>query len=138
MAAQDKIHDAVKNALVKDGWTITADPFKIVYEDVGLSADLAAERTLAAERGRKLIIVEIKSFLGPSLHHDLQQALGQFEIYRLFLKLTEPDRVLYLAISKDIYTDFFGRKSVQMVMRETQLKLVVVDLETEEVVQWID
>ena len=102
-----------------------------------MSADLAAERTLAAEKGKERIVVEIKSFLGPSLHHDLQQALGQFEIYRIFLNLTEPDRILFLAISKDIYTDFFGRKSVQTVMQATQLKLVVVNLETEEVTQWI-
>jgi XisH protein len=26
MPAKDIYHDAVKNALIKDGWTITADP----------------------------------------------------------------------------------------------------------------
>jgi hypothetical protein len=34
------MHDAVKNALIKDGWTITADPYVIAYEDVTLFADL--------------------------------------------------------------------------------------------------
>ncbi len=48
--AKDIIHDAVKNALIKDGWTITHDPFTIAYEEVSLSADLAAERPIAAER----------------------------------------------------------------------------------------
>ena len=29
MPAKDIYHDAVKNALIKDGWTILADPFLI-------------------------------------------------------------------------------------------------------------
>jgi hypothetical protein len=43
MPAADQIHDAVKRALVKDGWTITDDPYVIRYEDATLYADLAAE-----------------------------------------------------------------------------------------------
>jgi hypothetical protein len=31
MPAKDIYHDAVKNALIKDGWTITADPYYIIY-----------------------------------------------------------------------------------------------------------
>ncbi len=30
MPAKDIYHDAVKNALIKDGWTITADPYPII------------------------------------------------------------------------------------------------------------
>jgi hypothetical protein len=48
MPAKDIYHNAVKSALVKDGWTITADPYRIVYEDAELYADLAAERPIAA------------------------------------------------------------------------------------------
>ena len=29
MAARDKYHDAVKKALVEEGWTITHDPYRI-------------------------------------------------------------------------------------------------------------
>ncbi|MDD1469201.1 XisH family protein, partial [Dolichospermum sp. ST_sed5] len=29
MPAKDTYHDAIKNALIKAGWTITADPFLI-------------------------------------------------------------------------------------------------------------
>ena len=39
---RDIIHDAVKNALIKDGWTITADHYVIAYEDVTLFADLGS------------------------------------------------------------------------------------------------
>jgi hypothetical protein len=33
VAAMDVIHGAVKAALIKDGWTITADPYVIQYLD---------------------------------------------------------------------------------------------------------
>lgn len=57
MPTRDVIHDTVKNALIKDGWTITADPYVIEYEDLSLFVDLAAERTLAAEKdGRKIAL----------------------------------------------------------------------------------
>ncbi len=36
MPAPDQIHNAVKNALLKDGWTITDDPYLIQYEDATL------------------------------------------------------------------------------------------------------
>ena len=36
MPARDVDRDAVKSALVKDGWRITADPYKIKDEDANL------------------------------------------------------------------------------------------------------
>ncbi len=33
MPAKDTYHDAVRHALVKDGWTITHDPFTISWDD---------------------------------------------------------------------------------------------------------
>ena len=63
MAAKDMIHDVVKNALIKDGWTITHDPYLIEYEEVRLSADLGAERPIAAERGNEKIVVEVQGYL---------------------------------------------------------------------------
>ncbi|EAW34826.1 hypothetical protein L8106_18272 [Lyngbya sp. PCC 8106] len=50
MPAKDLYHDAVKKALIKDGWVITDDPYFIKYEDAELYADLAAEKPIAAER----------------------------------------------------------------------------------------
>ncbi|MHC5718253.1 MAG: element excision factor XisH family protein, partial [Nostoc sp.] len=48
MPAKDIYHNEVKNALIKDGWTITDDPYFIKYEDAELYADLAAEKPIAA------------------------------------------------------------------------------------------
>ena len=50
MPAKDVYHEAVKNALIKDGWTITADPYPLEYEDVELYPDLAVEKAISFRR----------------------------------------------------------------------------------------
>ena len=50
--ARDIIHQAVKEALEKDKWKITHDPFKLeIGTKFPLEVDLAAEKFLAAEKG---------------------------------------------------------------------------------------
>jgi len=51
--ARDLFHDAVKNALIKDGWLITDDPFFLKVGDSELYIDLGAERLIAAERNNE-------------------------------------------------------------------------------------
>lgn len=134
--ARDKIHYAVKNALINDGWTITADPFQIEYKESKLKADLAADRVLAAERASEKIVVEIKSFLSPSPIHELQAAVGQYQMYLMCLETFAPERELYLAISETIWTEFFAREITQDYIARFPLKLFVVNLENEEIVLW--
>ena len=93
--ARDIIHDAVRNALVKDNWTITADPFRLKYEEFDLLADLSAEHPIVATKASRRIIVEIKSFAGRSFVKELQQALGQYKIYLDIIELTGLDYELY-------------------------------------------
>lgn len=96
MPAKDTYHDAVKNALIKDGWTITADPYTIKYEELQLFADLLAERVVEAERDGQQIIVEIKSFVSRSPMRDFESALGQYIVYRTLLKSILPQAKIYL------------------------------------------
>ena len=137
MAKLDTIHDTVKNALIKDGWTITDDPYIIEYEEITLYADLAAERVIAAEREGRKIVVEIKSFISPSRTQDFKLALGQYNLSLGLLEVTAPDRKLYLAVSDHTYSNYFRQKAVQMIAERYQLALLVVNLEREEVVTWI-
>lgn len=138
MSAKDKIHGAIKNALIKDGWIITHDPFTIEYKDEYVYADLAAERPLAAEREGRKIVVEIKSFTGPSAMHDFKLALGQFMIYLPLLKEIAPDYELYLAVSDTAYYTDFQRQIIQFVVQQNHLPLIVVNIEAEEIVKWIN
>lgn len=135
--AHDKIHDAVKNALIKDGWTITADPFRIEFEEYRLYADLAAERPIAAVRENEKIVVEIKSFLNRSSVSDFENALGQYSIYRRLLSRLEPETKIFLAISESTYTDFFTFKATQFIIETEKVSLFTVDLQSEEIERWI-
>jgi len=136
MPAKDTIHNAVKNALIKDGWKITHDPYTIRYEEVTAYADLGAELILAAEKESCKIVVEIKSFISPSPLSDLKVALGQFEIYKAFLKVTAPENQLYIAVSHKAYDEIFQQKAYQLIIKEYQIPLLIVNVETEEIVEW--
>ncbi|ACK72734.1 XisH protein [Gloeothece citriformis PCC 7424] len=136
MPAKDLFHNTVKTALEKDGWTITDENLLIQVEDVDFYLDLTAQRILAASKTGKKIAVEIKSFLGASEVTEFHLALGQCLNYRSALRLTEPNRTLYLAIPLDVYDDFFSRKFIQRIIVEYQLKLLIFNPEQEEIVLW--
>jgi hypothetical protein len=136
MSARDKFHDAVKIALKKDGWTITADPLFFRFGGVDVYIDLAAERIIAAERNGEAIAIEIKSFLGASAISEFHTALGQFMNYRAILRRKDPQRRLYLAVPSNIFDEFFQLEFTQVIIQDYQLSLVVYDVELEEILQW--
>jgi len=134
--AKDRFHDAVKIALEKERWIITADPYEISVGDVDFEIDLAAEM-LAAERAGEKIAVEIKSFIGRSSVSEFHTALGQFINYQFALEEFEPDRQLYLAVPESIYNSFFQRRFIQSVIIRTRMRLLVYDETQEVIVQWL-
>jgi hypothetical protein len=134
--AKDIFHDAVRNALIKDGWTITHDPLYIRSGGAEFHIDLGAERLLAAEKDGEKIAVEIKSFLGVSAISEFHTALGQYLDYLLALEEEHPERTLYLAIPIDTYATFFSLQFIQRAVQRYQLKLLVYDEEDEVIVSW--
>jgi hypothetical protein len=138
MPKLDIIHHAVKRALIKDGWLITDDPYIIQYKKTVLYADLGAERPIAAEREGQKLVVEVKSFIGQSKIQDLKEALGQYDIYRYLLEETAPERKLYIAVSEVSYKSFFIQDIAQLIIKKHPLSMIIVDLETEEITQWIN
>lgn len=138
MPRRDFLHDTVKNALVKAAWTITDDPFRISYGIRKVFVDLGAEKNLlAAENGKDKIAVEIKSFVGISKMNDLENAIGQYIVYRTYLREIEPDRTLYLAIDSETYAELFYDISGRVLLDVNDIRLIVVDPDQEEVTQWI-
>jgi hypothetical protein len=138
MPKLDIIHNAVKNALIKDGWVVTDDPYIIRYGRTTLYADLGAECPIAVERDGQKIVAEVKSFVGASKIQDLKEALGQYDIYRYLLEEIASDRKLYVAVSTVAYKSFFSQDVIQLIIKKHQLPLIVVDLEIEEIRQWIN
>ncbi len=134
--AKDIIHDAVKQALIKDGWVITHEPYTLIFDGEPLYADLAAEHPIAAERDGHKIVVEIKSFMSRSVVQDFKEALGQYLLYRDLLEETEPEYHSYLAISDKTYFGAFQRSIVQFMVKRYQISLIIIDVELEVIVEW--
>ncbi len=138
MPARDAHHDAVVKALVDDGWTITDDPLRIGFGGQNYWVDLGAARnTIAAEKDGEKIAVEIKSFISPSLARDLHEAVGQYNNYRDILAENEPERILFLAVTAEIYDGLFAEKYGQFVIKRQRLNLIVFDPGQERIIQWI-
>ena len=116
--------------------SITHDPLSIKIDKIDFYIDLGAERMLAAQKSGQKIAVEIKSFLGASVVSEFYVALGQTLTYRSALRGEQPDRVLYLAISWDIYGEFFSRQFIQDLIAEHQIKLLIFDPTQEQILLW--
>ncbi|MBD1929409.1 XisH family protein [Trichocoleus sp. FACHB-90] len=146
MPQRDAIHNIIRQALIKEGWEITDDPYVISYGERFLFIDLAARldavsgiagRFIGARRGSSRIAVEIKEFRGNSAIADLEQAIGQYVLYRLLLEQVDPDRQLYLAIAGTTFDGIFSEPIGELVRRELPMKLLIVDVVAQEVKQWI-
>jgi hypothetical protein len=131
MPAIDRCHFQVVRALEKDGWEVddrqyalTSFPGKRLFVDI------------QARKGeRQLLLVEVKCFTGQWLD-ELYQAIGQYLVYQHLVQQISPRRALYLAIPRHVYLDFV-KQFVLPIIKEHRIKLLVVDLEREEIDQWL-
>jgi XisH protein len=137
MSAKDIYHDTVRNALVKDGWTITHDPLKLQLGKRKFFVDLGAEKLIGAVKDAQEIAVEIKSFVGNSEMNDLENALGQYILYENVMKVVEPNRILFLAVADNVFESVFEDVIGQLLLNNEGLKVCVFNPETEEIVKWI-
>jgi hypothetical protein len=136
--ARDIYHQNVRAALEKDGWLITHDPYviKLGGKD-SVEADLGAEKMIVAEKGKRKIVVEIKSFLNRSIIHDFHGAYGQFMFYKKALLKLEHERVIYLAMPMDIFEEFEAKPYFREFMRE-EMSLFIFNPAENTVTQWIN
>lgn len=136
--AKDIFHNTVKQALISDGWTITHDPFALPFGNHDLYVDLGAERLLAAQRVDEKIAVEVKSFIGRSQVDDLENALGQYLLYRSILQRKEPDRVLFLAIAINVYNGILSSALGRVALEDYHMQLLVFDPDEGVIFKWIN
>ncbi|MEM1167735.1 MAG: element excision factor XisH family protein [Cyanobacteria bacterium P01_H01_bin.35] len=138
MPTKDRYHDNCKNALIKDSWTITHDPLRLRWGSKDMYVDLGAEKLLIAKKNQNKIAVEIKTFAAMSEVNALENALGQYLLYRSVISRTEPDRKLYLAIPSIVYTDIFEDGLGKIITEDYQLLLLIFDINLEEIIEWIE
>jgi hypothetical protein len=137
MARKDLIHHAVKNALIKDGWTVTDDPlFVPIYTDSYLEIDLGAEKAVLATKKNKKIAVEIKSFSSGSITNAFHTVLGQYLDYKDALANINDDRVLYVGIDSIKYEEIQKHPFVLGQIDRYKIKLVIVNIKDEKISLW--
>lgn len=81
--------------------------------------------------------MEVKSFLGRSFFNELENAIGQYILYRDILVEKQLDFELYLAVSQGTYKSSFQRKLTQMTIRRNQVNLLIFSPEQEVIERWI-
>lgn len=138
MPQLDANHTLVKQALIRDGWRVTHDPYKVRYEGISLYIDMGAQKALS--EAEHAIAIEIKEFGGNSAITDLYQAIGQYATYRLLLARLNIQRSLYLGISDATdatYGRVFDTSIGRAVITDMTLQLLIIDLEAGEIKQWI-
>lgn len=137
MPARDRFHDHVKSALLRDGWTITHDPLRLVSGRRNLFVDLGAERLLGAEKGTMRVAIEVKTFGGMSDVDAIEHAVGQHAIYRNLLRKQHPGRSLYTTVPDDLWNTLFQEPLGETAREEGLDHIVRFDPEREEIVRWL-
>jgi hypothetical protein len=138
MPAKNIYHDAVREALVADGWIITHDPFTAYIDQRRIHIDLAAGRgSIGAERGGERIAIEVQSFLSASPLDDLYRAVGQYVVYGAVLGRDDPDRELFLAVPVGIATlGILGEPLGRLAIAAAGMKLLVFHPTHRRVEEW--
>ncbi len=137
MAKKDKWHDHVKKALENDGWIITHDPYWIKIEGVNYPVDLGGEKVIAAEKGNKKIVVEIKSFLAESIINEFHTVLGQYLDYETGLEEQEADREIYVAVPNKAWEKMEKLPFLLRVMDKYKMNIIVFETAQPKIDKWI-
>ena len=137
MSAIDACEPEVLRALQKDGWSILSKPFAIRTNEHTVYADCILERKRNGQN-EQVIILEVKCFTNPQA--DLQEfytAVGQYQFYRAAVAANRSTTPLYLALPFEAYTRLMSDNAVSITLQQGGIKLVVIDVVVEEVVQWL-
>jgi len=135
--ARKRHHLQVREALVKDGWTITHDPLPLQWGTRDCAHDLGRWPLLGAEKASRTVAVELSSLAGDPDLEAIYWAVGRFIIFATVLAQVEPERELYLAVNDQIYLDGFQEPIIQLLLRNARLRLLVFDPPTQTIREWV-
>jgi hypothetical protein len=131
--AKDRYHDAVVRALTRDGW-IVDEQYTVIVEPRVMYIDIHA---IHRSRNQE-ICVEIKGFRNmPSELRYLESTVGQYVLYRAALNAVNLQFPLYLAVPHTAYDGILSEPIGQSVIQYANISVMLFNLETEEVVEWI-
>ena len=135
--ARDIFHTLVKEALQKEGWIITHDPYSLhSRKEGGLQTDLGAEKIITAEKESKRIAVEVKSFVHISILHDFLLAVGQYYVYKKILSNSDSERILYVALPDFVHDKILTFDWAVEVIHDLQMKFILYETNQKTITEW--
>jgi hypothetical protein len=135
--ALDNCHKQVVNALIKAGWIVDTTAYFLEHDETVIYPDIRAH--LANGKTQDIIVVEVKCFSDKSAYqNEFYRAVGQYLFYRTIMILKQIPGKLYLSVPITVYESYFVTDSVAETIKSSQISLVIVDIEREEIVQWLD
>jgi len=137
MPTIDKYQNIVVSALQKAGWRVDENPYYIRLDRRAVFVDLSAQRT-DEDAHQQIIILEVKGFEGRSPVHDLEEAVGQYVTYRALLEESGVNNPLYLAVPVAAFEGILNESIGQVIRRRLRVKIMVFDIGSEEIIQWLD
>jgi hypothetical protein len=137
MSRHDNCEIQIIAALNKEGWVVKTEQLSLRFDVLRyIYIDLEIQSIHAADTA---FVLEVKCFQKPDAQlDDFYRAMGQYVFYRNMLAIAHISSPLYLAIPYTIYQTLFGRPAIQATLKELGLKLIVVNLQTEIIEQWIN
>lgn len=85
-----------------------------------------------------MLLAEVKCFSNrQTITTEVYAAIGQYIIYRMLLSELQLNIPLYLAIPELVYHTIFD-STLRHVVSDNQIKLLIVNLEDERIIQWIE
>ena len=135
MPAIDSCQPQVIRALEKDGWNVETNSGRFRKDNRAIVIDIRANYGSNGQ-SRQILLVEVKCFADSSEYtRDLYVAIGQYVVYQAMLNELKNSTSLYLAIPLRAYDDLFDGV-IQRAINDVKIKIIVVDIEREEIVQW--
>jgi hypothetical protein len=133
MSRHDNCEAQVIAALNKEGWVVIhRQASYLSVEGRYVYIDLKIPKP-----GQTLLVLEVKCFAdSQTIMADFYVALGQYIYYRNVLSYNQAPEELYLSIPQHVYEGILTWPTVQMTLAEVSAKLVIIDLEQEEIISW--
>jgi hypothetical protein len=138
MPNTDSCEPQVIRALNKIGWSVIKKTYAIALDKSGgfVYADLQMRQK---SNPRRIMIVEVKCFSDRAARlNEFYRAVGQYVVYRNGLQRDGFTGEIYLALPIQIYKDLIQLDPVRDTLDEIKMKLILIDLETETVIAWIN
>lgn len=137
MPALDRCHYQIVRALDQDGWHVEHAPYRVVVAARTAYIDLEVAKTSRSVDPARLLL-ELKCFAEPdAMTREIYEAIGQYLIYRAMLDVTRDPRPLFLTLPDEVFNKRFDPVVIK-VLEEQDIRLLLVDLNEERIIRWIE